>query len=129
MLFLPLAPALGVFAVQFYSGTVPRLRIPMPTVLATVAQRWERPLWVDARSREAYEEGHKEGAVWLNEGSWQEGLPMVLDEWSPGRRVVVYCSSQSCQESQAVARRLMEETGWPDIFVLAGGWEQLKGLK
>jgi rhodanese-related sulfurtransferase len=115
-------PALCGFLIHWQSGKLPKLRAP--EVLVEEAQKWEGTLWVDARSREDYEAKHVEGAVWLNEGEWQEGLPAVLDEWMLGRRVVVYCSSRSCQASHAVARRLREETGWQEIFVLKGGWNQ-----
>lgn len=129
ILLLPLLPALGVFVVQLQWGKVPKLLVRMPEVQAEVAKQWETPLWVDARSHDEYEERHLDGAIWLNEGAWQAGLPAVLDEWKPGRRVVVYCSSKSCQESQAVARRLQEETGWPDIFVVMGAWEKMKNIQ
>jgi len=101
----------------------------MPEVQAGEAITWPGVLWVDARPRREYEEEHAREAVWLDEGAWQEGLPAVLDKWEPGRTVVVYCSSQSCRSSHAVARRLREETGWKEIFVLKGGWEKLKGFQ
>lgn len=129
ILLLPMVPALGVFVIQSHLGKVPKLLIRMPEVQAEVAKQWESPLWVDARSHEEYEESHMEGALWLNEGAWQAGLAAVLDDWKPERRIVVYCSSKSCQESQAVARRLREETGWPDIFVVMGGWEKMKNIQ
>jgi len=123
---LPVLPAGGAFLLHWQMGKLPQLQVHLPEVQVAEARKWKNALWVDARSREDYEETHSLGAIWLNEGDWQEGLPAVLDAWRPGRRVVVYCSTQSCQASQAVARRLREETGWKEIFVLKGGWEKLR---
>jgi len=80
-------------------------------------------LWIDARPAMEYRLAHIEGAVLLNEDGWDELLPAVLEKWSPEQKVVVYCSSQSCAASHEVARRLREEAGLPEVFVMEGGWE------
>lgn len=86
----------------------------------------EPPLWVDARPRAAFEAGHVPEAVLLNEDEWAALLPGFLARWQPGARVVVYCDSVECDASASVARRLREEAGLPDVFVLHGGWEALR---
>lgn len=80
--------------------------------------------WVDARPTEEFERDHIPGAISLNEDSWNELLPQLLGQWSPDKRVVVYCSAQSCNAAAEVARRLREEAGLSNIFVLQGGWEE-----
>lgn len=80
-------------------------------------------LWIDARPDADFARGHVPDAVPLNEDHWDDMLPGVLDRWDPDRKVVVYCSSLSCQTSHDVARRLREEAGMPNVFVLQGGWE------
>ena len=88
------------------------------------AQAWgETVMWVDARPAAQYESEHIPNATLLNEDRWQELLPPMLNAWSPEKRVVVYCSSQSCAASHEVARRLREEAGLKNVFVLHGGWE------
>jgi rhodanese-related sulfurtransferase len=62
-------------------------------------------------------------ALSLNEDRWNELLPQFLAVWSPGKKIVVYCSSLSCNASREVARRLRKEAQIPDVFVLEGGWE------
>jgi rhodanese-related sulfurtransferase len=84
--------------------------------------RWDSPLWIDARESPAYAQAHVPGAVSLNETEWESSLPSLLAVWQPGRRVVIYCSSQSCDASRAVALRLQRELGMHDVFVLKGGW-------
>jgi rhodanese-related sulfurtransferase len=87
-------------------------------------------IWVDARPDAEFEREHIPGAVLLNEDRWNELLPQFLDSWSPEKRVVVYCSSQSCNASREVARRLRDEAQLKNVFVLQGGWEEwLKSRK
>ena len=101
---------------------------PVPaSEMVTVAQAraWGRnAIWVDARPDVEFEREHVTGAVLLNEDRWNELLPQFLAAWSPEKRVVVYCSSQSCNASREVARRLRDEAQLKNVFVLKGGWEE-----
>lgn len=94
------------------------------------AQSWgDSVLWVDARPTEQFEREHIPAALSLNEDSWDELLPQMLAQWSPEKHVVVYCSSQSCAASHDVARRLREEAGLKNVYVLHGGWEGWSAAK
>ena len=96
----------------------------LPTVLA-----WgESVLWVDARSADDYRTDHIPGAILLNLESWDELLPNFLDQWSPEKKVVVYCSAATCELSHEVAERL-RKSGITSVFVLKGGWEAWKTRK
>jgi len=101
---------------------------PVPaSEMVTVAQAraWGgNAIWVDARPDVEFEREHVPGAVLLNEDRWNEMLPQFLTTWSPEKRVVVYCSSQSCNASREVARRLRDEAQLKNVFVLQGGWEE-----
>jgi rhodanese-related sulfurtransferase len=101
---------------------------PVPaSEMVTVAQAraWGRnAIWVDARPDLEFEREHVPGAVLLNEDRWYELLPQFLTTWSPEKRVVVYCSSHSCNASREVARRLRDEAQLKNVFVLQGGWEE-----
>ena len=89
------------------------------------AQAWgASAMWVDARPDNEFERDHVPGAIPLNEDRWNELLPPFLAQWSAEKKIVVYCSSQSCNASREVARRLREEAGLKDVFVLQGGWEE-----
>ncbi|MCH6257347.1 rhodanese-like domain-containing protein [Puniceicoccaceae bacterium K14] len=83
-------------------------------------------LWIDARLDEVYAEGHYEGAILLNEESWEEGFMSLLDQWLPDQAIMVYCSSEACLRSHHVASRLREELGFEEVFVLEGGWDVLQ---
>jgi len=81
-------------------------------------------IWVDARPDDEFAADHVPGAFSLNEDRWSELLPQFLPNWSPGKKVVVYCSAQSCNAARDVAKRLRDEAQLKDVFVLQGGWEE-----
>ena len=121
---LALLPAAGE-AIYFRDKISWRSPIP-PSELATVTQAraWgENVIWVDARPEEEFARDHVPGALSLNEDRWNELLPQFLAAWSPGKKVVVYCSAESCDLAREVAERLRKEAQIPDVFVLEGGWE------
>jgi len=88
-------------------------------------------IWVDARPVDEFERDHVPGAVSLNEDRWSEALPQFLaNDWSPEKKIVVYCSAASCNLAEDVARRLRAEVKLPnDIRILKGGWEAWLGKK
>ena len=94
------------------------------------AREWgDDALWIDARPDDEFARDHVPGAISLNEDRWNELLPQFLPNWSPDKKVVVYCSSESCNASREVAKRLREDAQLKDnegkncVFVLEGGWE------
>jgi predicted sulfurtransferase len=95
-------------------------------VTVEMVKDWNEVLWIDARNQAAYDSGHKEGAILLNEESWQQQVTRVFSTWRPGQRVIVYCDGELCQASHAVAKRL-RESGIQPVFVLKGGWKELSG--
>jgi rhodanese-related sulfurtransferase len=101
---------------------------PVPTSeLVTVdqAHTWgENAIWVDARPDDEFARDHVPGAVSLNEDRWNELLPQFLQRWSPEKRIVVYCSAESCNAAREVAKRLRDEAQLKNVFVLQGGWEE-----
>ena len=96
--------------------------VQMEATLAELMQGDRPVLWVDARNAAAYELAHIPGALSLTEENWDQQFPLFLAAWSPRLRVVVYCNSESCDASQAVARRLRNDLNETDIRVLKGGW-------
>jgi rhodanese-related sulfurtransferase len=96
-------------------------------VAVDLARSWgDNAIWVDARPEAEFERDHVPGATLLNEDRWNELLPPFLQQqWSPEKRIVVYCSAESCNLAGDVARRLREEAKLPnEIRVLKGGWEE-----
>jgi len=106
-------------------------RSPIPAsemVTIADARGWgDNAIWIDARPEEEFTHEHVPGAILLNEDRWNELLPAMLAAWSPEKRVVVYCASESCGSSREVARRLRNDAQLKNVFVLEGGWEAWKG--
>jgi rhodanese-related sulfurtransferase len=121
---LALAPGVGE-AIYFRDKISWRSAIaPSEMVNVDQARTWGgNVIWVDARPDDEFARDHVPGAMSLNEDRWNELLPQFLATWSPGKKIVVYCSSLSCNASREVARRLRKEAQLPDVFVLEGGWE------
>jgi rhodanese-related sulfurtransferase len=121
---LSLLPAVGE-AIYFRGKISWQSPIP-PSQLVSVeqARAWgENVTWVDARPDADFARDHVPGAISLNEDRWNELLPQFLAAWSPGKKVVVYCSAESCDLAREAAERLRKEAQIPDVFVLDGGWE------
>ncbi len=126
LILLALALAPGVGEAVYFRHRISWQSAVLPSELVTVdqARTWGgNVIWVDARPDEEFASDHVPGALSLNEDQWNELLPQFLAVWSPGKKVVVYCSSLSCNASREVARRLRREAQLPDVFVLEGGWE------
>ncbi len=100
---------------------------PIPaSELVTVdqARSWgDGAIWVDARPDEEFSRDHVPGAFSLNEDHWNELLAQFLPNLSPDKKVVVYCSAESCNAAREVAKRLRDEAQLTEVFVLQGGWE------
>ena len=131
LVLLGFVPAIGE-AIYFRDKVSWQSPIPA-SELVTVdqARPWgDRAIWVDARPDEEFARDHVPGAVSLNEDHWNELLPQFLPKWSPEKKVVVYCSAQSCNAAREVAKRLRDEAQLHDsegkncVFVLNGGWEE-----
>lgn len=123
LLALALPPAIVSGAIQLrYQKPEP---LPENEVALATAQAWgDRILWVDARPRARFEREHIPGAVLLNEDEWVRLVGPFLDEWEPGKNIVVYCDGESCDASHAVARRIKDELQVDSpIWVLHGGWD------
>lgn len=103
-------------------------RVPETDMVSVeLARSWgSDAIWIDARPEADFEREHVPDAILLNEDRWNELLPQFLQQrWSPEKKLVVYCSAESCNLAGDVARRLREEAKLPNqIRVLKGGWEE-----
>jgi rhodanese-related sulfurtransferase len=125
---LALLPAVG--QALYYKDKVSWQTPVAASEMVTVAQaRSSDAIWIDARPQGEFESEHVPGALLLNEDRWNELLPQVLAVWAPEKRLIVYCSSESCGSSREIAHRLRKEAGLTNVFVLEGGWEAWKKEK
>jgi rhodanese-related sulfurtransferase len=125
LMVLALLPAAGeaIYFREKISWQTPDL--PSESVDVDLAKSWgDNAMWVDSRPDNEFEQEHVPGAILLNEDRWNELLPQFLAQWSPGKKIVVYCSTKSCNLAREVAKRLREEAQLKDVYVLKGGWEE-----
>ena len=124
LLGLAFLPAIG--QALYYRGEVSWRQPPVDSAPVSVAEAKEwgaAVLWIDARGEEPFTKAHVPGAMRLDEDEWNTLLPAVLAAWSPERKVVVYCSRETCNLSHDVAERLRHEVQLKNVYVLQGGWE------
>ena len=123
------------------SAAVHPLRPPFYQVESAETLRWQidvekakqlvttgEVLWVDARSREKFEEAHIEGAILLNVDEWGDLMFQNMDglQAALGKPVIVYCDGTRCEKSQDVSARLRELLGLEPVYVLKGDWREMK---
>lgn len=91
--------------------------------LTHALERYPEALWVDARGRTQWQQGHVPGSVAISEDEWDNGVFEILEHWKPGSVIIVYCESAGCASSKAIALRLQRELQFEHIYHLRGGWE------
>ncbi|MDD2710613.1 MAG: rhodanese-like domain-containing protein [Verrucomicrobiae bacterium] len=82
-------------------------------------------VFLDARDRQPFADGHVPGALNLPRHGYQEVLPDVFQQLvrPEVRQIVVYCKGGTCGDSEAIAS-LLDEMDFPDVRVIKGGWEE-----
>jgi rhodanese-related sulfurtransferase len=100
----------------FLLASIPRLS------LEKLSRLDGNQIWIDARPRSEFENEHIPGAYSLEESRFEEGIDAVLKVWKPGVPLIVYCSSNSCNDSTKVALRL-RDFGLDPVYILKGGWQ------
>jgi rhodanese-related sulfurtransferase len=78
-------------------------------------------LFLDARSRELYEEGRIHGALNLPWEEFDERSPDVLPKVPQDMTIVTYCDGESCNLGKELAFALLD-LGYSDVRVLVNGW-------
>ena len=78
-------------------------------------------LFVDARTRLDYEDGHIPGAISLPIGEFDELIDSFLDQHDIEQPIVTYCSGRTCEDSHILAQLLMD-FGYIDVKVFIDGY-------
>jgi len=86
-------------------------------------------VFVDARRRSDYEEGHIPGAIWLYHYQSERLFDEVREDLEQAFIIVVYCNGGDCEDSINLASDLSSLYGLPpeNIFVYEGGlseWQE-----
>ena len=78
-------------------------------------------LFVDARSRTDFLEGHVVGAVSLPVNEFDAKLETFFNQHLPDQAMIIYCSGRLCQDSHHLAQKLME-FGYENISIMIDGF-------
>lgn len=79
---------------------------------------------LDARPSLFYKSGHIPGALRLAAASFEEDYARLQPRLQQGkdRPIIVYCSGESCEDSELVAKALAR-MGFSRLYILTGGWK------
>ena len=86
-------------------------------------------LWVDARSRAAWQKnGLPESVLWNLDPTedMQAFEAGNAEKIAAAQKVIIYCGDENCGISRQVAERIRQLDLGPPILVLSGGWRALK---
>ncbi|MFH1123610.1 MAG: rhodanese-like domain-containing protein [Pseudomonadota bacterium] len=80
-------------------------------------------VFVDARSADAYREGHILCARNLPLQDVYEIISLVIGDIPPEEVIIVYCDGETCSLSEDLARELFVR-GYENVRVLVNGWSR-----
>jgi rhodanese-related sulfurtransferase len=83
----------------------------------------EAALFVDARSAEAFEQGHIQGAVSLPTQDFEVRIESFIARIDPTTTIITYCDGPHCNLSVQLAEQLAF-AGFERVFHLPDGWGQ-----
>lgn len=85
-------------------------------------------IFVDARVRDQYEEGHIPGAAWLYHYESENLIDELRSELEMAFFIIVYCNGGDCEDSIHLATDMTSLYGLPaeNIFVYEGGLNEWK---
>lgn len=78
-------------------------------------------LFVDARSKEDYENGHIPGAISLPVGQFDGRIESFMNQYPLEQPIVTYCSGRTCEDSHHLAR-LLSDVGFSEVRIFIDGF-------
>jgi len=78
-------------------------------------------VFLDARSRDIFQEGHIQGALNVPLEEVEKNFEALSASVSPEATLVTYCDGESCALSKDLALALLDR-GYRNVRVLANGW-------
>lgn len=98
--------------------------LPLPVELDEVrGLQGDAALLIDARSREAFAEGHLPGARSLPRGEFEQLAAALQAEVPFTTPLIVYCSGYDCNDSFLLAEQLIA-AGYRQVRVYEGGFPE-----
>lgn len=101
--------------------------------LDTVLNDWGgEVIWVDARSDTEYKKLRVAGALFISESDVDRYLsdPNTMQQIGmagvEGKKLVVYCATEACGSSKAIAERIRQSGLHEEVYTLHGGWKAIQ---
>lgn len=106
----------------------PRIEINDIDIARQIHERGQT-LFVDARTKDAYAEGHVKGAISLPVGEFDLKIDAFSDRYLLDQPIIVYCSGRSCEDGHRLSEKLID-FGYDKIRVMIDGFPgwQAKGF-
>ena len=87
-----------------------------------------KTVFIDARLKKDYDNGHLEGAISIPVNSTDEYRHKTIEGISKDSEIVVYCQSAGCKFAEKISKKLMSD-GYTNISIFKGGWNDWKANK
>lgn len=81
-------------------------------------------LFVDARAKAEYDQGHIPGAIPLPSGEFDKYFAMYKSQIKKAKNLISYCHGAGCKLSEKTAEQLYKTHGFKNVTVFFGGWPQ-----
>ena len=87
---------------------------------------WEKKeaLFIDARAKVEYDQGHIPGAIPMPLGEFDKYFEQYKGKIKAAKNLVTYCHGVGCQLSNKVAQKLYNDKGFHNVGSFFGGWPQ-----
>ena len=82
-----------------------------------------KAVFVDARSYEAFIDGHIKGAVSIPANQFFEFIDPLKTKYPSTTAVITYCSGRECNDSHELAQYLIDE-GYANVKVFIDGYQE-----
>jgi rhodanese-related sulfurtransferase len=91
--------------------------------IALAKELWDSNnyVFIDARSRDDYDEGHIKRAVSLPVGKFDEKIEAFIEQYPPETAIITYCSGGTCEDSHNLAELLLS-FGYTEINAFIDGY-------
>lgn len=81
-------------------------------------------LFIDARAKVEYDQGHIPGAIPMPLGEFDAYFEKYKVQIKKAKNLVPYCHGVGCQLSNKVAQKLYNDKGFRNVGSFFGGWPQ-----
>jgi len=78
-------------------------------------------LFMDARSKEDFDDGHIRGAISLPLGEFDDRINAFMERYPSDQPIITYCAGRTCEDSHRLAEKLME-FGYERVSIMIDGF-------